>query len=207
MNAINQSLTNIINKTMYGEHDSDQHTITLFAIALQIKARQILELGVRDGDTTEPLLLAAHMNGGKLNSVDIEPTTWKAPETLSSNWNFVQQDALTFLGNCVGSNVKFDLIFVDDLHKYDHVKKELELIDKIADEKTVILLHDLMGEGNFPNYFLPISPHYNGQVWEGGGPFRAVNELDKGVWEWSTIPVNHGLTILRKRSKIVTPFA
>lgn len=207
MNILEKTFGSIINKTMHGQHDSDQHTITLFAIALQIKAKQILELGVRDGDTTEPLLLAAFMNGGKLNSVDIEPTRWAAPPELAPTWNFVQQDALTFLSNCVGGHVKFDLIFVDDLHKYEHVKKELELIDKIADEKTVILLHDLMGEGNFPNYFLPTSPHYNGQVWEGGGPFRAVNELDKGVWEWSTIPVNHGLTILRKRSKVVTPFA
>jgi predicted O-methyltransferase YrrM len=201
------TMVGIVNKTLVGEHDSDQHTLTLFAIALQIKAKEILELGVRDGDTTEPLLLAAHMNGGKLNSVDIEPTNWKASAELAPHWNFNQQDAITFLSNCVANNTKFDLIFVDDLHKYEHVKKELELIDKIVDEKTVILLHDLMGEGNFPNYFLPISPHYNGQVWEGGGPFRAVNELDKNIWEWSTIPVNHGLTILRKRSKVVTPFS
>jgi predicted O-methyltransferase YrrM len=166
-----------------------------------------LELGVRDGDTTEPLLLAANMNGGKLTSVDIEMTPWRPPGEFAPNWNFVQQDALSFLTKSIEWKQKFDVIFVDDLHKYEHVKKELELIDQISDVNTVILLHDLMGEGNFPNYFLPISNHYIGQVWEGGGPYRAVSELDPQKWEWATIPVNHGLTILRKRSKVVTPFA
>lgn len=206
MNVLEQTFGAIINKTMKGIHDSDQHLMTLFAICLQIKAKNILELGVRDGDTTEPMLLAAHMNGGKLTSVDIEPTRWVPPQEFTTSWNFVQQDALTFLDNCIEQNKKFDVIFVDDLHKYEHVKKELERIDKISDVNTIILLHDLMGEGNFPNYFLPISTHYNGQVWEGGGPFRAVKELDPIKWEWATIPVNHGLTILRKRSKVVTPF-
>lgn len=205
-NFLENTLGNIINKTMRGVHDSDQHTMTLFSICLQTKAKNILELGVRDGDTTEPLLLAAHMNGGRLTSVDIEPTRWGPPGELSQNWSFVQQDALSFLDKCVESNQRFDVIFIDDLHKYEHVKQELERVDKISDVNTVILLHDLMGEGNFPNYFLPIANHYNGQVWEGGGPYRAVSELDPLKWEWATIPVNHGLTILRKRSKIVTPF-
>lgn len=200
-------ILNVFLKAMYGGHDSDQHTVALLALAVQMRAKNILELGVRDGDTTEPLLIAANLNGGNLVSVDIDQTRWAAPDHLKNNWKFIQQDAIQFLTNMVGERMRFDLIFVDDLHKYDHVKKELELIEKIADERTVVVLHDLMGEGNAPNYFLPISPHYNDQVWAGGGPFRAVNELDKGVWEWSTIPVNHGLTILRKRSKVVTPFA
>lgn len=206
MNVLEQTFGNIINKTMKGIHDSDQHLMTLFAICLQTKAKNILELGVRDGDTSEPMLLAAHMNGGKLTSVDIEPTRWGPPQELGGNWQFVQQDALTFLDECIAQGKRFDVILVDDLHKYEHVKKELERIDKISDVNTVILLHDLMGEGNYPNYFLPIAEHYNGQVWEGGGPYRAVKELDPVIWEWSTIPVNHGLTILRKRSKVVTPF-
>lgn len=197
-----------IGKSMYGGGDSDQHIITLFAIGIQIKAKKILELGVRNGDTTLPLLAAANLNTGSLTSVDIEKTNWVPPEHLKDNWIFVQQDAIQFLSNMLAENPpqKFDLIFVDDLHKYEHVKRELELFDEMIDENTVILLHDLMGEGSFPNYFLPISPHYNDQVWAGGGPYKAVSELDKNKWEWATIPVNHGLTILRKRSKVVTPF-
>ena len=31
-----------------------------------------------------------------------------------------------------------------------------------------------------------------------GGPYRAVAELNPQFWEWSTLPWNNGLTILRK---------
>jgi hypothetical protein len=38
----------------------------------------------------------------------------------------------------------------------------------------------------------------NGQ-WANGGPYRAIGELDLNFWEWSTLPWNNGLTILRKK--------
>ena len=94
-----------------------------------------------------------------------------------------------------------DIIYIDDWHTYPHVKTELEIIDRLSDEKTIILLHDLMGGNNTPNYFQPLS--LRGTEWDEGGPFRAVNELDPNKWEWMTIPVNNGLTLLRKRSEII----
>jgi len=204
MNIIDTTLNNLIRKTMIGQCDSDQHVLTLFSIVLQIKAKNILELGVCNGNTTEPLLLGAFMNNGKLTSIDIEPTHWTPPQDFALTWQFIQIDAIQFLNNCIVENKKFDVIFIDDFHKYEHVKKELELIDSLTNVNSIIFLHDLMGEWNHPNYFLPISNHYNNQVWEGGGPYRAVNELDPQKWEWSTIPVNNGLTILRKKSKVIT---
>jgi hypothetical protein len=35
--------------------------------------------------------------------------------------------------------------------------------------------------------------------WAEGGPYRAVAELNPQFWEFSTIPSNNGLTILRKK--------
>ena len=35
--------------------------------------------------------------------------------------------------------------------------------------------------------------------WANGGPYRAVAELNPNFWEFSTIPSNNGLTILRKK--------
>jgi hypothetical protein len=84
---------------------------------------------------------------------------------------------------------------------YPHVKRELELVDQLSDEKTIIVLHDLMGSKCAPDYYNPISAR--GTEWDEGGPFRAVNELDLTKWEWMTIPVNNGLTLLRKRSKVL----
>ena len=35
--------------------------------------------------------------------------------------------------------------------------------------------------------------------WKNGGPYRAVAELNPQFWEFSTLPWNNGLTILRKK--------
>jgi predicted O-methyltransferase YrrM len=196
-------IENLITRTLTGQGDSDQHTLTLFSLALNIKAKNILELGVRDGGTTEPLLLAVSILGGHLDSVDINDCNVSFTSDLKNFWTFHKEDAIKFLKN---NTKKYDLIYLDDWHSYEHVKTELELISHFADKNTVILLHDLMGNGSHPNYATNIPggtlyPQYNtqGSEWYGGGPYRAVSELNLDVWEWATIPVNHGLTLLRKK--------
>jgi predicted O-methyltransferase YrrM len=190
----------LISKTLSNNpQDSDWHLMTLFSLAIQTKSKNILELGVRDGDTTEPLIMAANILEGKVTCIDIQNTQWTCPDEFKNNYEFIKIDAIEFLGKEVEKNSYYDLILVDDWHSYEHVKKEIELIDKITDNRSLILLHDLMGAGNAPNYFQPNS--WGGE-WANGGPFRAVNELDLNKWEWMTIPVNHGLTLLRKKSNI-----
>jgi len=173
---------------------NNQHAMTFFSIALQIRAKNILELGVRDGGSTFPLLVASQIMNGHLTSIDIEDSKCVMPPDLAKHWTFLKTDALVFLEQ---NEKKFDLIYVDDWHSYSHVKKELEFIDKIADKNTVILLHDLMGMSHHPHYFYPKDAPADSE-WGEGGPFRAVMELDRNKWEWATIPVDHGLTILRK---------
>ena len=66
----------ILSKVKHGPEDSDQHLLTVFALAVSIRARRILELGVRTGNTTLPFLLAAKETGGMVHSVDLEPTVF-----------------------------------------------------------------------------------------------------------------------------------
>ncbi len=183
-----------------GETQNFEHVLTFFSIALQMKTKKILELGVRNGGSSYPFLVACKVLGGHLTSVDINNSVWKAPEDLAEFQSFIQSDAVEFLKN---NTERYDLIYVDDWHSYSHVKKELEEIDRVSDENTIILLHDLMGRNKHPHYFNPLTYESTGE-WGDGGPFRAVNELDKDKWEWVTIPINHGLTILRKKGKIIT---
>lgn len=181
---------------MNGCGDSDQHLMTLFSIALASKSRNIIELGVREGSTTLPLLLAAHLNNGVLHSVDISKTTFTPDEQLSSNWKFYEQDSLEFLTKWdAGTNI--DLIFIDDWHAYDHVKQQLEILDRLVSPSTIILLHDLMYGNTCPFYHADLTLK-DGQ-WANGGPYRAVSELNSQFWEFSTLPWNNGLTILRKK--------
>ena len=197
-------LLELMNRTLKtvddGETQHFEHVLTFFSIALQMNAKKILELGVRNGGSSYPFLVACKALGGHLTSVDIQSSVWKAPEDLSEYQTFVQSDAIKFLQE---NNEKFDLIYVDDWHSYPHVKKELEEIDRVSDENTIILLHDLMGMSHHPHYFNPLHYNLDGE-WGLGGPYRAVEELDKNKWEWMTIPINHGLTILRKKGEVIT---
>lgn len=193
-----------MNRTLMTKDDGGEqyfeHVLTFFSIALQMKTKKILELGVRNGGSSYPFLVACKALGGHLTSVDINSSVWKAPEDLAEYQTFIQSDAIEFLTN---NTEKYDLIYVDDWHSYPHVKRELEEIDRISDENTIILLHDLMGQSCHPHFFNPIS-HDEQSEWGIGGPYRAVEELDKEKWEWMTIPTNHGLTILRKKGKVIS---
>ena len=193
----------LMNRTLKTKNDGEtqyfEHVLTFFSIALQMKTKKILELGVRNGGSSYPFLVACKVLGGHLTSVDINSSVWKAPEDLAEYQTFIQSDAIEFLTK---NTEKYDLIYVDDWHSYPHVKKELEEIDRISDENTIILLHDLMGQSCHPHFFNPIN-HNEKTEWGLGGPYRAVEELDKEKWEWATIPINHGLTILRKKGRVI----
>ena len=195
MSLDNKYLKNIINTTLYGKGDSDKHLATLFSLVLQINAKNILELGVRSGVTTLPLLCAASLVGGKVTSVDINDTIFICPEEYQHIWSFNKIDALKFLEN--NNKIVWDLVFIDDWHSYEHVKKEIEFLDSKITPSSVIVLHDLM----YANY----EPHYHSDLavkdgqWANGGHYRALCELSTNFWEFSTIPSCNGLTILRKK--------
>jgi len=196
-------LMELMNRTLKTKNDEGlqyfEHVLTFFSIALQMKTKKILELGVRDGGSSYPFLVASKVLGGHVTSVDINSDVWRPPEDLAQYQTFIQSDAIDFL---INNTEKYDLIYVDDWHSYPHVKKELEEIDRVSDENTIILLHDLMGNSE-PNYWSSIDYDENHE-WGLGGPYRAVEELDKEKWEWMTIPTNHGLTLLRKKGKVIT---
>ena len=168
---------------------------------MSINAKRILELGVRDGNSTVPWILAARELGGFVDSVDLEATSWQCPDLGKDYWKFTQSDAIKFLEDCVANETQYDLIYVDDWHSYAHVKRELELIENMITPSGLVLLHDLMYNNSQPDYHLELNT--TDAQWAEGGPYRAVSELDPTVWEWATIPSNHGMTILRKKSQTI----
>lgn len=187
-------LTDFCNKALHGNLDSDRHIIAIFSIALASKGVTYVELGVREGHTTEPLYEAAKLNNGHLWSVDINPPSEYKPN--NGNYTFHQGDSIKFLEDWP-KDKKIDVVYVDDWHSYAHVKRQLELLDELVGPTSVILLHDLMYGSTDPFYHSDLTLK-DGQ-WAEGGPYRAVAELDPQFWEWSTLPWNNGLTILRKK--------
>ena len=181
-------------KALYGNLDSDRHIITIFSIALASKGKTFVELGVREGHTTEPLYEAVKLNGGHLWSVDSNIPTEFKPN--NENYTFVQKDSIEFLDEWP-KDKRIDVAYVDDWHSYSHVKKQLEILDQLVGPSSIILLHDLMYGNTDPFYHSDLTLK-EGQ-WADGGPYRAVAELNPQFWEWATLPWNNGLTILRKK--------
>jgi len=185
-----------IKTALTGSNDSDRHLMVLFSIALATKGKNFIELGVRSGNTTGPLKMAAQLNHGKLHSVDIDKNPFKLSK--DDNWEYYENDAVEFLENWEkNKNPSPDFVYVDDWHSYDHVKKELDILDRIVTPSTIIILHDAMYGNTCPYYHSDITLK-DGQ-WANGGPYRAIAELNPQFWEFSTLPWSHGLTILRKK--------
>ena len=191
------TIKKIIETTINGEGDSDRHLTTLLGIALGSKAKLIIELGVRGGGTTLPLLEAAKINGGVLCSVDIEETDFKPSEEYEPHWEFYKEDSISFLRS-LSPHKTIDMVYIDDWHSYEHVKKQLEILDTLVSPSTIIVLHDLMYGETCPFYHSDLTESA-GDQWAKGGPYRAVAELNPQFWEFSTLPWNNGLTILRKK--------
>ena len=191
-----------VSKAINNDVDSDSVGIILWALIAALKPRIVVELGTRDGNTTLPILEAmslveSHLyRYSRVYSVDTAQTSFICPEKYRHIWSFHHCDAIEFLRTWPTSEI-MDLVFIDDWHAYEHVKEELHLLDKLVSPSSVILVHDTMYGHHQPHYHCDLTMK-DGQ-WANGGPYRAVAELPSQFWEFSTIPVPHGLTVLRKK--------
>lgn len=200
---LSQAMLSFVHAAMNPVEDTDGQLLSLFALALSIRGKVFVELGVRHPRSTLPLLWAAHLSGGMLWSVDNQEFAHAVPAQLRDSWRPVQANVLHFL-SAWSRETKIDLVFIDDWHAYPHVRFELELLDPLIGPGSLILLHDAMHGHTEPFYNVDLSIT-EGQ-WEGGGPARAMMELDRLRWEWATLPWWHGLSIIRKKhSKLFWP--
>ena len=200
-------ISNLINLTLHGKEDIDEHIMTLFSLAISVKPKKIIELGVRSARSSYAFLSACILIDSKLTSVDIQNPSPSLPldENLTKNWKFIKSDALKFLETSFKDewgNSEGNILYIDDWHSGDHVEKEINLVKDYITPKDIIILHDLMYGHSEPNYRSVESPQ--DKQWDNGGPYKPVSELDLKEWEYSTIPRCHGLTILRKRGEVLT---
>ena len=89
---------------------------------------------------------------------------------------------------------KFDCIFIDGLHEYYQVKKDIENSLKFLNDDGMILLHDCLPN----NYFEQATPRcqwtWNGDVWKAIVECRSKKNID--VY---TIYADHGIGVIFKR--------
>lgn len=111
----------------------------IYVIIRYLKPRHILEIGNYLGrGTTNHVLQAVDMNGyGEVTLLDIMERL-EYDKLHSKNFKRVIDNSLNFLSK----SFDFDFIIQDGNHEYHHVKTELELMEKNAQNDFIIWSHD-----------------------------------------------------------------
>jgi hypothetical protein len=92
------------------------------------------------------------------------------------------------------NNIKFDIIFIDGLHEYDQVKKDINNSLLFLSDSGVIFLHDCMPR-SFISQAVPRSRSaWNGDVWKSVVESRTKIEIDT-----YTIHADQGIGMILKR--------
>jgi len=128
------------------ESDIVDHLPTFVELAEQLDARTVIELGVRDGESTKAWLYAMECSGGHLWSVDLSP----APTFPTHCWTFIQGDDLD-PAVIAQLPVEADIVFIDTLHSYAHTCRELETYVKHVRRGGRIVMHDTELDGALVN--------------------------------------------------------
>jgi len=149
--AISKKL-NEIKKHSINETDISDHLETLFVESLNVQPKLILELGVRDGDSTFVLERVAKLWGSEFVSVDIEDCS-KA--STYRRWLFVQKDDIEFSKEfeswCKDRNIypKIDVLFVDTSHLFEHTVKEIDSWFPFLSDRAKVFFHDTNLKDNY----------------------------------------------------------
>lgn len=157
--------------------DINEHLPTLRKLAEG--ADSVLELGIRDGNSTVALLAA---RPERMVSVDVNAP----PPTITNLW---QRGWIIVLGDSrrFDSSAGFDMCFIDTLHCYEQLKAELAL--HAPNVKRYIALHDTTTFGETEETGGP------------GGLMPAVREFLEANPEWHILRQyenNNGLLVLAR---------
>lgn len=129
------------------------YVLMLYEIVKEYRPRMVLEIGVRQGQSTRTILSALKENDyGKLVSIDLNDCSHRIPDDLKSYWvNIIgdSHDEKTF--QRVSKELKklnakyYDIILIDGDHSYEGVKKDYEMYSKLGN--YLMLFHDIQTPG------------------------------------------------------------
>ena len=92
------------------------------------------------------------------------------------------------------SKSKFDIIFIDGLHTYEQVKKDIENSLNALNPKGIILIHDCLPKKIWNQIVPRMYGHWNGDVWKAIVETRTLTNVDT-----YTCIADHGLGIILNR--------
>jgi len=180
--------------------DIRSHLWSFYWIARLVQAKTIIELGVRQGDSTRAWLAAAYDLNAQVISYDLVADCYLAVvakaqeaglswECYASSWEFRQGDSIGAGEGWTGDQV--DVVFIDTDHTLVTTTKELAVWQRRVRPGGVMVLHD---------YGLPERDGRDG-VQPAVDDFMRNDKADIWTLEaypWAQLPGDAGLAILWK---------
>jgi hypothetical protein len=88
----------------------------------------------------------------------------------------------------------FDLIFIDGLHLFGQVRKDISNAVRVLGQGGAILLHDCLPTCCLAQYRFPVVEMWNGDVWKAIVEVRTLPQLDTAV-----CMIDHGVGLIKNR--------
>jgi len=131
---------NQIQKYM-NENDTDisSHLDTIYLRTLEMNPKQIVELGVRGGESSKIFSCVNEDIGSSVVGVDIDQCDY----SFVKNGTFYKASDTVFHGfykSLYGPNI--DVLFIDTSHFYEHTVQEIKYWFPLLSQKALIIFHD-----------------------------------------------------------------
>ena len=206
-------LNNVFERSVKNVTDISSHLPKIYLETLQFSPELIVELGVRSGESTVALNMAAQHLKAKHVSVDIDDCS----DVISdSNWTFIHEDDIDlskrFRQWLSENNLKssIDVLFVDTSHEYNHTLQELNAWFPLLSDRALVIFHDTyspnivkMPDGSlYPKVNrLPQDDVRNAfdEFFSVELPWNLPFITKVGDWYVEHDPASFGLTFLKKR--------
>ena len=126
----------------FAKNDSDisDHLETLYTETVQMQPKLIVELGVRDADSSKVLGKANEDCGSMLLGVDIEPCSYDGIHNAS----FYQMDDIEFAKRFkeFSPDRTIDVLFIDTSHLMAHTVQEIAGFFPLLSDTALVMFHD-----------------------------------------------------------------
>ena len=189
-----QKMHDIFNKSYLGLIKDEERTDVinpeyvecLYDLTERSKRMRMAELGIMYGMSTISFLYSLRNRGGSLLSIDID-IRGKTLEAVGRSgmdfmWSPHEADSVKF-GESLDPDEKFDLIYVDSNHTYEHCRKEIEVWYPHLQEGGMMAFHDI-------------------SAGQGGEIFRAISEFVVGHPEVKFSPYRQDIGIIFRGEKV-----
>jgi predicted O-methyltransferase YrrM len=156
------------------------HLLIMYSIVMGMKAKNIVEVGMRYGDSTRALLYATQRFNGRVTSVDVAdyPETLKLIKAfgLDKYHNFIKGRSTEIAAkwNNLNGTYPIDILLLDGGHQYKEHKEDFEAWYPHVRPGGLTLIHDVnpdephgYGYEHFKNEVLP--NHEAAALMFGGG--------------------------------------